>query len=1100
MIDRFRRRVMAAALHGASLVALTMPIAPAAAQQPDSRAFNIPAQNLGPALEAYGQQSGKAIMFDPARLAGARSRSVQGRFAPDAALRRLLEGTGFQARRVNANTFVIQAAGGNGEGASGGPVEAPQIEEPPIVVTGSRIARPEIEGSAPLVASISERDLARRSFTNVADALNEVPGFGVPVSSAGGQSQFSVGQNFVNLFGLGTQRTLALVNGRRFVSSNTASNFGGADPGLQVDLNVIPVSLIGRIDVLTVKGATTYGADAIAGTVNLILREDFDGLEVTGQYGVSGRGDMGNYFGSVTYGSNFADDRGNFAINVEYERQNSLLPEQRQRTRDAFFLTSSREPGSPYLVGLYDNYRVAAFTNGGVPGRVDFFAGPPTPLYNGFRDAAGNIVRFGTSGDLVPYDLGIVDGVGITASGGDGYNSRRFPQILSDLRRFTTFVTSHYNIASNVTAFVEANYASIEATDVVPLGIFQTDLNGGKDAAIGALLSNPFLTAQARQTLLLPENLADAGGNQILNFDTDGDGVNDDTRFVLQRSSIDLTGDSPTQSSMDLFRIVGGLRGDFELGDRPFNWNLSYSWGRSRATSYNTQIIQQNFINALDVVLDGNGNPACRITVDPTSTLNVTRLGAAVPGGNCVPLNLFGEGQPSQAAIDYVTARVVAESENTQGIINANVGGELFSLSGNPVAFNVGFERRTEEQNFTPDGFLAQGLGRAIPYPPITGRYRTNELFGEVLVPIVQPANSSFIHLFELDGSIRYIDNSLAGSATVWSVGGRLAPIAGLLFRGSYTSSVRSPAVTELFLPPSRAFVRANDPCDAAFITSGTAPNIRAANCAAEGIPAGFNSFLDEAGLFINDSGNPNLRNERSRSWTAGIIVEPRLAPRLVLTADWVNIRISNAIIRASLDDVLSACYDTTDYPSAPACGQFSRDGSGQITSATAGYVNAASFRFAGLQASLRYAMDVGPGRADVQLRYFYIDRFERDLNGLIDTFDGEVGASKHELLATMGYELGRTGAALTGRFISGANLDNEAAPNLFQFPRVGSYFETSLSIWHGLTDRVQVRATVDNLFDADIPFPDFYSGAASNTYISGLLGRRFKIGATFRF
>lgn len=969
-------------------------------------------------------------------------------------------------------------------------------DEATIIVTGSRIARPEVEGAAPLISTIGADELKRRAVTNVADLLDQMPGFGVPVNAVGDQSEFSVGQNFVNLFGIGSQRTLTLVNGRRFVSSNTASNFGGANAGLQVDLNVIPVSLIDRIDVLAVKGATTYGSDAIAGTVNLILKEDFEGIEASGSYGIAGRGDLGNVYGSLTLGSNFAEDRGNFAINFEYNKQNGLMANDRERTRRGLYFDGS----SPRE--LYDNRRIGAITAGGAPtrfgelydadGNLQISA---LPAFSGILDASGNNVRFDRNGNLVAFDIGDMTGA-VNSSGGDGFNLNDVSQILSDIERFTTFATAHYDITDRVTAFVETNYAHVKAVELANQPIYNSALFGDTSIGLGMLLSNPLLTDQARQTLLLPGNYSDAAGNQIFNFDTDGDGVNDDTRFFLQRGHTDIVSTSPARSQMDLFRVLGGLRGDFDVGDRAFNWNVSYAWGRSKSTSYQTSLVQQNFLNAIDVVADGNGNPVCRITVDPSSTLNMSGTGSITPVGTCVPIDLFGEGRPSQKAIDYVTAMTIAESVNTQSIINANVGGELFEIAGNPVAFNIGYERRTEKQSFTPDGFMQLGLGRSVPISPVTGGFRTNEFFGEVLVPLIQPSNDSFIHLLELDGSVRYIDNSRAGSNTIWSVGGRLAPIPGLTVRGSYTRSVRQPSVTELFLPEVSIFSFADDPCDPEFIDSGTAPATRAANCAAAGVPENFEAKIKEASQQIRQSGNMELTAEKSKSWTAGVVFEPSFLPRLTLTADWVDIRISDAIIDASLDDILSSCYDSPDYPNLENCSRFTRGADFQINDALTSYLNAASFRFSGLQASLRYSADIGPGRLGVMARYFYLNKLEQVLNNVRDTIDGEIGASKHEALVTLTYDAGGTGVGVTGRYMSGANYNNEAAPNAQTISRVGDYFETDLTLSQEIADRFTIRATVMNLFDVKPPYPQ----ANSVTYNSGLLGRRFRVGASVKF
>lgn len=974
-----------------------------------------------------------------------------------------------------------------------------------IIVTGSRIRRPEVEGAAPLISAIGEEELERRAYTNIGEALNQSPGFGVPVNSTGDQASYTVGQAFVNLFGLGSQRTLTLVNGRRFVSSNTASNFGGANAGLQVDLNVIPISLIERIDTLAVKGATTYGSDAIAGTVNLILKDDFEGLSATGQAGFTERGGAENYFGSVTMGTDFADNRGNIAINFEYDNQKGLLANERERTARGLFFGTTRDPDSPFSQTLYENRRIAATEENGAPtlGAVGL-AG--LPRFGGFTNADGDVVRFNPSGNLVPFDLGNPDGNVVNAEGGDGFNLNDVSQILSEVERFTTFALGHYDINDSVTAFFEANYSRNEAVELANQPVYNSALFSDKSIGLGVLLSNPFLSEQARETLLLPGNLTDADtGDQILNFDTDGDGVNDDTRFFLQRASTDLVGRSPTTSDLELFRVVGGLEGDFDIAGMPWFWNASYSWGRSTSTVRSTALVHQNFVNAVDVVDEGefltgtpNGNPVCRVTVDPDNRLDVTgTAGADIRAvDECVPLNLFGQGQPSAEAVDFVTADTLAQSQNRQSIVNLNLGGELFELNENPIAFNVGYEHRNELQGFTPDGFLQEGLGRSIPISPVTGEFDTNEFFGEVLVPIFQPYNDDFLYLMELDGSVRYIDNSGAGTDWVWSVGGRVGVIPDFTIRGSYTESVRAPAITELFLPEVSIFSFADDPCDQDYIDQGNVPETRAANCAADGITQPFSSIIDDASQQIRSAGNPDLLNEKSQSWTVGVIAEPTFVPRLVVTADWIDIHIDDAIVDATLTDILESCYDSPDFPNEENCGLFTRDADGQISEALTQYLNAATVDFSGLQTSIRYSMDVGPGELGFLGRYFYLNEREQNLNGVINTFDGEIGNSKHEASAVISYDFGGTSVTASGTYLSSAVYDNEADELSRNILGVGDHVEFDLQVAQEIFDNFTMRATIVNLFDTKPPFP----AANSTTYNSALLGRRFRIGASVQF
>src|SRR5215210_9235232 len=196
-----------------------------------------------------------------------------------------------------------------------------------IVVTGSRIPRPNFDTVQPSTVLNSEA-IEQRGFVNAADALNELPQFGIPGSSPVGAGQggtFGSGQSFVNFLGLGSQRTLVLVNGRRFVSSNTASIFGPTAAGEQVDLGLINTKLIDRIETIAIGGAPIYGSDAIAGTINVILKKDYEGAEVDFQSGVSSRGDAQNYRIRGIAGRNFMDGRANVTVSAEYNEGKGLV-------------------------------------------------------------------------------------------------------------------------------------------------------------------------------------------------------------------------------------------------------------------------------------------------------------------------------------------------------------------------------------------------------------------------------------------------------------------------------------------------------------------------------------------------------------------------------------------------------------------------------------------------------------------------------------------------------------------------------------------------------------------------------------------------------
>lgn len=246
------------------------------------------------------------------------------------------------------------------------------VEE--ITVTGSRIKRAGIDTFYPAI-SVGAAELEDGAFTNIADALNEIPAFGAPDASPfGAQNSFTVGQNFVDFLGLGSQRTLTLVNGRRFVSANSPSIFGTAG-GLQVDYNVIPVALVERIETIGVGGAPIYGSDAIAGTINVILKDRYEGVQLSIRQGATSQGDGDIEEVSLVAGANFSDDRGNVTLSMEHFQQDGLAQHARPRytANDPYWGSLEDHDGDPATARVrqvYRNQRINIFTNGGLIGTI----------------------------------------------------------------------------------------------------------------------------------------------------------------------------------------------------------------------------------------------------------------------------------------------------------------------------------------------------------------------------------------------------------------------------------------------------------------------------------------------------------------------------------------------------------------------------------------------------------------------------------------------------------------------------------------------------------------------------------------------------------
>lgn len=966
---------------------------------------------------------------------------------------------------------------------------AAQDNEPSeIIVTGSRIARPEFDTVQPTQV-VGAAQIEARGYTNVGQALREIPAFGPPGNSpVGAQSSFGPGQTFVDFFGLGSQRTLVLVNGRRFVSSNTASIFGPVNPGTQVDLNNIPTTLVQRIETVAVGGAPIYGSDAIAGTVNVILKKDYQGFELGAQYGISEHGDAPEARLNALVGKNFAEGRGNIVLSGEYNHTTGLTYSDRAVTAQGnFFGTPPSSANSPYARLLYPQQRYTAFTIGGVPMSDDDYLAQRS----GIRNAAGQLLQFGANGTLVPLDLGTVLRQGYVSSGGNGFDLPAQNNLLSSTERYIASAQLNYELTGHLRFFGEGWYTHTKGVNLIDQPNYNTglfDAAGTPDGNLIISLDNPYLSAADRATIAA--NLP-AGQNE----------------FYVGRALSDLTS-GRSEARIETYRFVGGLSGDFAVGGRSFNWEASVNYGRSQTRGRNYELDNQNFFNAIDAVQDANGNITCRPGVVNSTADTISKT--------CAPLNILGIGQASQAAKDYIFAIARPVSTNEQLVFNANVTGPVARLFGNDVSISAGYEHRREKTAFDPgsfyygqdngDGTRTQ-YGRSIPIDPISGRYHTNEAFGELRIPFVSAQNGiSWLKTVEFDGAARYVDNSLSGSDWAWTAGGRLGFISDLTFRGNYTRSIRSPAITEAFNPTSRAFDTGADPCDANYSSSGPNPGVRQANCRAAGIdPSSFVSNYSNFTVPVTISGNPDLRNEVANSWTAGAIIQPRFAKSLTIAVDWVDIKLRDAIVSLGGDDILNACYDSASYPNS-FCGLVTRDSSGQITAIREGYYNASSYETSGLTVTASYRLPLSrigvssSGVAGLSINYFYRDKLEQRVGaGDINHLAGEIGYPHHSGTANLTYESDRFNALVQAQYTGKGAYDVDEAANARNIMGVSDWWMINATVGVRVNRQFGLKLIVDNVFDVNPPYPA-PAGGGTTTYYSGILGRYARIAATVKF
>src|SRR6202522_3162559 len=378
-----------------------------------------------------------------------------------------------------------------------------------VVVTGSRIARPEFDNLEP-TTSVDSKTLQLRHFLDVGAALNELPAFGVAPSSAGNQQTgFGVAQSFVDLYGLGSQRPLTLVNGRRFVSESTASlansnaNTSNGGNGTQVDLNVIPTKLIDHVEVVSVGGAPIYGADAIAGVVNIILKKDYQGLDVDGQVGASGQGDAWNYRTRILGGQNLFDGRGNITAVAEFTKTDGLVGTQRSVFAQDLGFLAPVTPGK-YATVLTPAESLPLVSYGGIPLVDDTLLAPGAGLTGsvvGVTNAAGQTLAFGPNGQLQPYNTGTVTGNPVLASGGDGVRLSQVSNLLSPTERTNIDTLMHFQVTEHINAFGEGYFSESHAINLIDQPAYNVNSFGTAGTATGNFvlsINNPYLTPADR--------------------------------------------------------------------------------------------------------------------------------------------------------------------------------------------------------------------------------------------------------------------------------------------------------------------------------------------------------------------------------------------------------------------------------------------------------------------------------------------------------------------------------------------------------------------------------------------------------------------------
>jgi outer membrane receptor protein involved in Fe transport len=806
------------------------------------------------------------------------------------------------------------------------PAEAPRrprTSEEEIVVTGSRIRRKDLTTPAP-VTVISREQVMASGKVSIGDFLQSLPEQGNAINTQvnnGGN-----GATRISLRGLGSGRTLVLMNGRRFVPGGNGANDS-------VDLNSIPTGAVERIEVLKDGASAVYGSDAIGGVVNIITRKR-SGTELSAFSGTSRKGDGTVYDFNATTGS--SGDRGSFVFSAGYYRQQPVWGGDRDFSKIPLAYDGSGTRTVSGLPGVYSQGSgtvpagtfvlspCTSKTPSGSPcvGRqMAPTSDPRVAAYNALIQANPKTSTFilDANGSWRPFK-----GVRLPEDGGDGYNFAPQNYLVTPAQRISLYSTGQTKVGAFSRAYFEGSYVNRQSEQLLAAEPLLTDGEG--ITVSGANFYNPFGVDLA----------------------------------AVRRRLVEFSNRTFKQD-INTFRIVGGVDGTLPDVAGPLSgwfWDVSLNYGRSEGT----QLKQGNLKTT-----------ALRAALGPTFT-DSTGLHcgtASAPVANCVPLNLFGgPGSITQDQMAGLTYTGTLRGTNQMTSLQLNTSGELFRLFGErPIGLAAGYEYRFLVGENIPDPITVAGETTGNKAEITSGHYYVNEGYAELSAPII--GGLPFAEEIEATVATRVSRYSNFGNRVTYKFGGRWRVARDVTMRGTYSTGFRAPSISDLYLGQADAFPPVSDPCRGPGISGG---GPLPANCPGA-------SFDTQTQLRSRIGGNPDLKPEKARILTAGIVLEPRWVNNLTATVDYYQVVVDNTITSIGAGTILSGCYPTDGSVAPKYCELIQRDPSTlRILNITNLLTNVGQDSTSGVDLAVSYALPSRFGRFGFAFDGTYLLKYDRTL------------------------------------------------------------------------------------------------------------------------
>lgn len=903
------------------------------------------------------------------------------------------------------------------------------IEE--IVTTGSRIARSELSSVSP-INILDEAAIEFAGANSIATILNELPAAGIPgsVDTATNFRTTTTGLNTIDLRNLGSQRTLILVNGRRHI--------GGSAGSPTVDVSMIPVALVERVEVVTGGAAAAYGSEAISGVINFIMKDNFEGIEFNARYGDSSGVDQGgaeetDY--SILAGGNFAGDRGNAVVYIGYSDRGIL----NSRDRD---ISASDAVNSSF--------------------------GPK----GNFIDLTFQLPNFITQDDTT----GVWDKFLVAAEDGFNRNGSRVIRVPSTRTQMNANL--NYEVNEHANFFTEMSYNELESfSRLEPTIIGQFISVGANIPNLNVPIDNPFVPAELRNAILAVDPTA--------------------TEFLMRRRFVEL-GPRTSDVQRRVFRTAVGVNG--EIND-DLNYEVYYQYGNFGQDQTNGGVFNsKNFFDALRAEPDGAGGFQC--------------VDVFARGLGCVPINVFGAGSISGAALNWVAVDSQLTARMDQEVFSASVSGFPFEMPAGDLGIAVGYEWREEESKFNSDSLAQSGLTSGNTTPNTVGSYDVNEFFVEAIVPLLD--NAPGAQYLGLELAYRFSDYSTIGDADAYKASLDWQPFDDLRFRGGVSTAVRAPNIGELFNPGSETFRNFVDPCAFGGMggTSSTgevyqvqSPEVQA-NCAQ--IPG--TATLDPFGQNIRSAGglaagNPNLQEEASDATTFGFVYTPSAIEDLSITVDWWEITVEDAINSFTAQTTVDQCVRQPSFPNNAFCSLIQRDpNTGLVLRINALAINVAEFEASGIDFTFDYGFDLGPGNLNLNLigSYSMSNDFVPFSGGNVVDSQGEIGVPDLKANLTATYRLDDWSLQWATRYIQGVNVEND---QIDAFGTISSYTYNDVQArYHfGGNDQYTAFVGIENVFDKEPPFlgqgiPGDVTGTNTAADVYDAIRRYWYVGFTAGF